>query len=178
MEWFGYPERLEWTWEPASNVKNAPLKVKEFHRNHPIAPCPAQLNKFTFIPIHNFTEPPILNIPSWIDGKECTDPWQHTRTIITETPVNIPIDKSKSTLVNTDWLALSIDDWNPIDATSNPPTQSNNGWQPFTDPTPWDPPKSPHLVTSSSRSHKHPQMSPLPQVPVIPGLLQEICLKI
>ena len=56
VEWFGYPERHEWTWEPPSNVKNAPLKVKEFYRNHPSAPHPVKLKEFTFISIYNFNE--------------------------------------------------------------------------------------------------------------------------
>ena len=178
VEWTGYPERHEWTWEPVSNVRNAPLKVKEFHRHHPSVLHPVQLNEFTFIPIYNFTNPPVLNIPSWIDGKELTNPWQHIQTTITETAVDTPINESKSIPINTDWLPSPIDDWNPIDTASNPLTLSNNGWQPFTDLTPWDPPKTPWLIASSSRSWKCPQMSPLPQVPIIPRLPQEICLNI
>ena len=152
--------------------------IKEFHRNHPSAPRPVQLNEFTFIPIHNFTEPPVLNIPSWIDRKELADLWQHTRTIIAETPVNKPIDKSNSTPVNTNWLALPIDDWNSPDPASIPPSQSNDGWQPITNPTTWDHPKNLRLIAISKRNRKHLYTSPIPPVPIIPGLPQEICLKI
>ena len=151
VEWFGYPERHEWTWEPASNVKNAPLKVKEFHRNHPSALRPVQLKEFTFIPIQNFTEPSVLNIPSWIDGKELADPWQHTCTIITETPIT-PIDENNAISVDTDWTASPIDNWNLLDPSSNPPSQFNNEWPPLNDTTPWDSPKSSPLIALSVRN--------------------------
>jgi hypothetical protein len=179
VECFGYPERHEWTWEPASNIKNAPLKVREFHRNHPSAPHPVQLNKFTFIPIQNFTKPPVLNIPSWIDGKELADPWQHICTVIAETPIDTPIDESKVISVDTDWTASTIDNWNLLDPTTDPLPQSNDGWQPFT-VTHWDQPINPHPIALSSKSedNTHPYISPIPQVPVICGLPQEIRLKI
>jgi hypothetical protein len=159
------------------NVKNAPLKVKEFHRNYPSAPCPVQLNKFTFIPIHNFTEPPVLNIPSWIDGKELADPWQHTRTIVAETPI-APIDESNIISDNTHWTASTIDNWNLPDPTTDPFPQSNDGWQPVIDPTPWDYSKTLRPTGSSKKHHKRLYTTPIPPVPVIPRLPQEIRLNI
>jgi len=40
VKWKGYIDKHN-TWEPAPNLKNAPRKVKEFHKNHPAAPGPA-----------------------------------------------------------------------------------------------------------------------------------------
>ena len=37
VHWKGYEEHKR-TWEPASNVKNAPLVVERFYRENPIAP--------------------------------------------------------------------------------------------------------------------------------------------
>ena len=37
VHWKGYEEH-EHTWEPASNVKNAPLAVESFYKEHPSAP--------------------------------------------------------------------------------------------------------------------------------------------
>ena len=36
VHWKGYEEH-EWTWEPASNVKNTPLVVEHFYKEHPSA---------------------------------------------------------------------------------------------------------------------------------------------
>ena len=46
VHWKGYEEH-ERTWEPASNVKNAPLVIEHFYKENPSAPwklCMAQLN--------------------------------------------------------------------------------------------------------------------------------------
>ena len=46
VHWKGYKEH-ERTWEPASNVKNAPLVVEHFYKEHPSGPrklCMAQLD--------------------------------------------------------------------------------------------------------------------------------------
>ena len=46
VHWKGYEEH-EHTWEPASNVKNAPLEVERFYKENPSAPrklCMAQLD--------------------------------------------------------------------------------------------------------------------------------------
>ena len=37
VEWFGYPEQHEWTWEPAAHIKNAPQESPQR-----TAPCPTQ----------------------------------------------------------------------------------------------------------------------------------------
>lgn len=45
VKWKGYDES-ENSWEPVKNLKNAQVKVKEFHWRHPSAPRPVQ--KFAF----------------------------------------------------------------------------------------------------------------------------------
>jgi hypothetical protein len=96
VEWRGYPERHEWTWEPTTNVKkNAPEKVEDFHKKHPSAPRPAQLNELTFIniPTNKLTEFNTLNVPTWTDGKELANPWEIDQIKIAELPITQEVEE-------------------------------------------------------------------------------------
>ena len=42
VKWKGYPNRVDWTWEPESNLEHSPEAIKDFHLSHPQAP--RQLN--------------------------------------------------------------------------------------------------------------------------------------
>ena len=59
--WKDYPSRVDWTWEPESNIMHAPETIKDFHTKHPSAPqrLPLDTQNITFwwipndnIPIH------------------------------------------------------------------------------------------------------------------------------
>ena len=47
MHWKGYEEH-ERTWEPASNVKNAPLVVECFYKENPSAPRKLRMARLDF----------------------------------------------------------------------------------------------------------------------------------
>ena len=47
VHWKGYEEH-ERTWEPASNVKNAPLVVKRFYKENPSAPQKLRMTQSAF----------------------------------------------------------------------------------------------------------------------------------
>ena len=47
VHWKGYDES-ERTWEPASNLKNSPEIVEQFHKSHPSAPCHLWMTKGDF----------------------------------------------------------------------------------------------------------------------------------
>ena len=59
VKWKGYgPEHN--SWEPESNLNNAPQKVAQFHRTHPTAPrriSVIEWQKFPFKRLHQYTEP-------------------------------------------------------------------------------------------------------------------------
>lgn len=77
VQWYGYPERHLWMWEPSQNLKNTQKKVQQFHKKHLNAPQPIQLSSLSFTPIpkNKYTKINITNIHSWIDGKKFTNPW-------------------------------------------------------------------------------------------------------
>jgi hypothetical protein len=87
VQWKGYPERHEWTWEPTSNLSNAQDAIRDFHKTHPAAPRPAQLKEFTFIPYQNHTtgdHPPT----TWTDGIIEPDAWNEIRSRIINTLIH------------------------------------------------------------------------------------------
>jgi hypothetical protein len=129
IQWKGYPERHEWTWEPLANLENAQDAIKDFHRAHPSAPRPTNLDAFTFTPIQNFTEPPPNNIPSWNEGKIQPDAWEAIRSVIADSPSHDD--------PHTSWIATPIDDWNGADI------PCDDGWTTFDThaSTHWDKPK-------------------------------------
>ena len=47
VHWKGYEEH-ECTWEPASNVKNAPLVVERFYKENPSAPWKLRMTQSDF----------------------------------------------------------------------------------------------------------------------------------
>ena len=38
VRWKDYPARVDWTWEPESNIMHAPEAIKDFHTRNPSAP--------------------------------------------------------------------------------------------------------------------------------------------
>ena len=38
VKWKGYPNRVDWTWEPESNLEHSPEAIKDFQLSHPQAP--------------------------------------------------------------------------------------------------------------------------------------------
>lgn len=69
VRWKGYDDASN-TWEPAENVKNAPLLIKEFHKKHPQAPKQIASNIFQSLPWRswqNFTIP-LKSHADWEQG--------------------------------------------------------------------------------------------------------------
>ena len=57
--WKDYPARVDWTWEPESNITHAPEAIKDFHTKNPSAPRRLPLNTQTIL----FHRIPNDNIP-------------------------------------------------------------------------------------------------------------------
>ena len=69
VRWKGYDDASN-TWEPADNVKNSPLLIKEFHKKHPQAPKQIASNIFQSLPWRswqNFTIP-LKSHADWEQG--------------------------------------------------------------------------------------------------------------
>ena len=56
VHWKGYPIEKQ-TWEPIANLNTAKELVKDFHKEHPSAPCPIARGLVRFTAYENFTEP-------------------------------------------------------------------------------------------------------------------------
>ena len=57
VQWEGFPERHEWTWEPLSNVGHVTESIDMFHRNNPSAPRSVDLSAIHFIPFPELEAP-------------------------------------------------------------------------------------------------------------------------
>lgn len=70
VQWEGFPERHEWTWEPLSNVKHVTESIDKFHFAHPSAPRSVDINTIHFISIPESNQFGNTHIPLWVDGKK------------------------------------------------------------------------------------------------------------
>jgi len=133
VKWKGYPERHEWTWEPLCNLTHADQAVDDFHKSHPAAPRPVDMNDFTFIPITDPTTEIESTAEQWTDGKINPDGWTlRINTIpnfIYHTPISepeiVPTPSSLPPIVEeeeneTTWSAIPIEDWNIPDENRPP----------------------------------------------------------
>ena len=59
VRWKDYPARVDWTWEPESNITHAPEAIKDFHTKNPSAPRRLPLDTRTIL----FHRIPYDNIP-------------------------------------------------------------------------------------------------------------------
>ena len=59
VRWKDYPARVDWTWEPESNITYAPEAIKDFHTKNPSAPRRLPLDTRTIL----FHHIPSDNIP-------------------------------------------------------------------------------------------------------------------
>jgi len=131
VKWKGYPERHRWTWEPLRNLTHADQAVDDFHKSHPAAPRPVDMNNFTFIPIpENETE---STAEQWTDGKINPDGWtlriNNIPNFIYHTPISepkiVPTPSPLSPIIEeeeneTTWSAIPIEDWNIPDENRPP----------------------------------------------------------
>jgi len=166
VQWKGYPEPHERTWEPTSNLKNAPDAIRDFHRTHPSAPRPLNFDSLHFQPIPQYTQPDeqeIARTPSWTNGKIPTDTWNETRANIASSASCI----AAPTLPEPPSLPLHDNDgWGPIDRTDS--------WTPIPQP---EPRRNQHHTTS----RRHLSRSPPPitdALTLVPGLPVELALMI
>ena len=69
VRWKGYDDASN-TWEPAENLKNAPLLLKEFHKRHPQAPKQIASNIFQTLPWQNWQNftIPLVSHADWEQG--------------------------------------------------------------------------------------------------------------
>ena len=49
VRWKDYPTRVDWTWEPESNIMHAPEAIKDFHTKNPSAPRRLPLDTRTIL---------------------------------------------------------------------------------------------------------------------------------
>jgi hypothetical protein len=71
VRWKGY-RREDRQWEPAANVKNAPLLIEKFHQENPNAPrhiSALDWENLNFRPIENFTEVDLEGLVPWEMGR-------------------------------------------------------------------------------------------------------------
>jgi len=131
VKWKGYPERHEWTWEPLRNLTHANQAVDDFHKPHPAALQPVDMNNFKFVPIPENTTESITK--QWTDGKINPDGW--TLRINTIPNFQYPTSTPESEVVSTPsppfssienkeneitWSTIPIEDWNLPDENQPP----------------------------------------------------------
>jgi len=146
VKWKGYPEHREWTWEPLHNLTHADQAVGDFHKSHPSAPRPVNMNHFQFVPITENTMEIESTAEQWIDGKINPDGWTlgiHTmpyfqyHTPISE-PEIVPTPSPPSPSIEneeneTTWSPIPIEDWNIPNENRppSPPKPPPCGWNPI-----------------------------------------------
>ena len=73
VRWKDYPTRVDWTWEPESNIMHAPEAIKDFHTKNPSVPWWLPLDTRTIL----FRQIPNDNIPIHVPQRM----WSSTRKI-------------------------------------------------------------------------------------------------
>jgi hypothetical protein len=68
VQWEGFPERHEWTWEPVANVEHVTESIDKFHASNPSAPRPVNLSAIHFIPFPELLSPTNNRNHGWVNG--------------------------------------------------------------------------------------------------------------